>query len=31
MPGGTAPIRLIEQDGELQQVLLFGVAGLQTC
>ncbi|MFK3799295.1 MULTISPECIES: diaminopimelate epimerase [unclassified Pseudomonas] len=26
MPGGTAPLRLIEQDGELQQVQLFGTA-----
>ncbi len=26
MPGGTAPVRLVEQQGELQQVLLFGAA-----
>ncbi|WP_397451781.1 diaminopimelate epimerase [Pseudomonas sp. NA-150] len=26
MPGGTAPVRLIEQDGALQQVMLFGAA-----
>lgn len=26
MPGGTAPIRLLESDGELVQVQLFGVA-----
>jgi diaminopimelate epimerase len=26
MPGGTAPVRLVEQRGELQQVLLFGTA-----
>jgi len=26
MPGGTAPVRLIEHKGELQQVLLFGTA-----
>lgn len=29
MPGGTAPIRLIEQDGQLKQVQLFGTAHLQ--
>jgi hypothetical protein len=29
MPGGTAPVRLIEQDGRLQQVQLFGTAHLQ--
>lgn len=29
MPGGTAPIRLVEQDGQLHQVLLFGVAKVQ--
>ncbi len=26
MPGGTAPLRLIERDGQLQQVQLFGTA-----
>ena len=26
MPGGTAPVRLVESDGELQEVALFGVA-----
>ncbi|MET0949994.1 MAG: diaminopimelate epimerase [Pseudomonas sp.] len=26
MPGGTAPVRLVESGGELQQVALFGVA-----
>lgn len=26
MPGGTAPVRLIEQNGQLQQVQLFGEA-----
>jgi diaminopimelate epimerase len=26
MPGGTAPVRLLEQQGKLQQVLLFGTA-----
>ena len=26
MPGGTAPVRLVEQDGVLRQVLLFGTA-----
>jgi len=29
MPGGTAPVRLIEQEGQLQQVQLFGTAHLQ--
>lgn len=29
MPGGTAPVRLVEQDGDLHQVLLFGVAKIQ--
>lgn len=29
MPGGTAPVRLIEKDGQLQQVQLFGTAHLQ--
>jgi diaminopimelate epimerase len=29
MPGGTAPVRLIERDGRLQQVQLFGAAHLQ--
>lgn len=29
MPGGTAPIRLIEQNGQLRQVQLFGTAHLQ--
>jgi diaminopimelate epimerase len=29
MPGGTAPVRLIEHEGNLQQVQLFGVARLQ--
>lgn len=26
MPGGTAPVRLVEHEGTLQQVLLFGTA-----
>lgn len=30
MPGGTAPIRLVENDGRLQQVQLFGAAQLKT-
>jgi diaminopimelate epimerase len=29
MPGGTAPLRLIERDGQLQQVQLFGAAQLK--
>jgi diaminopimelate epimerase len=29
MPGGTAPVRLVEQDGRLQHVQLFGAAHLQ--
>jgi diaminopimelate epimerase len=29
MPGGTAPVRLIEEDGQLKQVQLFGAAHLQ--
>ncbi|KPA98332.1 hypothetical protein PF70_01576, partial [Pseudomonas asplenii] len=29
MPGGTAPIRLLEQGGELQGVHLFGTARRQ--
>lgn len=29
MPGGTAPVRLIEQEGRLQQVQLFGTAHRQ--
>jgi diaminopimelate epimerase len=29
MPGGTAPVRLVEGDGSLQQVSLFGVARRQ--
>jgi len=29
MPGGTAPVQLIKENGELQQVLLFGVARIQ--
>lgn len=29
MPGGTAPLRLIERDGQLQQVELFGAAQLK--
>lgn len=29
MPGGTAPVRLIEQQGDLAQVQLFGAARLQ--
>jgi diaminopimelate epimerase len=29
MPGGTAPVRLIERDGQLQRVQLFGAAHLQ--
>jgi len=29
MPGGTAPVRLIEHEGALQQVQLFGAAHLQ--
>lgn len=30
MPGGTAPLRLIERDGQLQQVQLFGTARVKT-
>ena len=30
MPGGTAPVRLIEHQGRLEQVQLFGAAHLQT-
>jgi diaminopimelate epimerase len=29
MPGGTAPVRLIEEDGRLKKVQLFGAAHLQ--
>ncbi|WP_296255694.1 MULTISPECIES: diaminopimelate epimerase [unclassified Pseudomonas] len=29
MPGGTAPVRLVEEDGQLRQVQLFGQAHLQ--
>ncbi len=29
MPGGTAPVRLIESDGKLKQIQLFGTAKLQ--
>ncbi|WP_133749923.1 diaminopimelate epimerase [Pseudomonas sp. LP_7_YM] len=29
MPGGTAPVRLIEQEGQLKQVQLFGQAHIQ--
>lgn len=29
MPGGTAPVRLIEQEGQLKQVQLFGQARLR--
>jgi diaminopimelate epimerase len=29
MPGGTAPLRLIERDGQLQHVQLFGAARLK--
>ena len=29
MPGGTAPLRLIERDGQLQQVQLFGTARIK--
>jgi diaminopimelate epimerase len=29
MPGGTAPVRLIEHEGRLQQVQLFGAAHIQ--
>ena len=29
MPGATAPVRLIEQEGRLQQVQLFGTAHRQ--
>lgn len=31
MPGGTAPLRLTERDGRLQQVQLFGTARIKAC